>query len=77
MRNAILHHTLDELCDETWTDGEINYMISILLKRQFFNNKCYATANKLIGAVECAKQEFIRRYLNAMEDEKIIQNGDI
>jgi len=76
-REAALQTTLDRICDSSLTGGDINYIISIILKRRFFANRCYAEANMLIGAVECAKQEFIRRYLNPMEDEKIIQNGDI
>jgi hypothetical protein len=76
-REILLGSTLDKLCSSELSEGQVNYIISIILKRQFFANRCYREANKLVGAVECAKQEFIRRYLNAMEDEKIIQNGDI
>ena len=76
-REHILSMTLEQLCTTPLLDGEVNYIVSILLKRQFFAERCYKQANLLVGAVECAKMEFVRRYVNSYEDEKIISNGDI
>lgn len=76
-REKALKTKLKDLCTQELNAGQINYIISILLKQQFLNNRCYTKANDLVGAIECAKQEFIRRYVNPYEDEKIEQNGDI
>lgn len=76
-KDRILATTLEELCNTDLEPHNINFIISILLKRQFFQNRCYKRINDLVGAVECAKQEFIRRYVNYYEDTKICENGDI
>lgn len=61
------------------TAGELNYLISMLCKiyamgKENFN---YQSINDIVGALECAKQEFIRRNVNGYEDVKIRENGDI
>jgi hypothetical protein len=33
--------------------------------------------NEIVGALECCKQEFIRRKLNPYEDKKIKENSDV
>ena len=76
-RERLLNTTVEDLSDSKLSAGDINYIISIILKKQFFQSRCYATANILVGAVECAKLEFIRRYVNSYEDQKVIDNGDI
>jgi len=37
----------------------------------------YTQMNAVVGAIECAKDEFQRRLLHPYEDEKIKQNGDV
>lgn len=39
--------------------------------------KSYAAFNDVVGALELMKVEFIRRMVNAYEDEKIAANGDV
>lgn len=58
--------------------GELNYalteIIAMYLKQRGLS---YQTINDIVGAIECCKNEFIRRVVNNYEDKKIIENGDI
>lgn len=36
----------------------------------------YANINRIIGAIECSKQEIYRRLAAGYEDSKIAENGD-
>jgi len=58
--------------------GELNYLLTIEI-RKYINKHdyCYQTMNDIVGALECCKQEFIRRIVNPYEDTKIKENGDI
>ena len=69
---ALLRHK-----NKTFDEGELNYLISSIVWKLFDDNPRYATANKLVGALECVKQEFYRRKIGILEDKKIIENGDI
>lgn len=58
--------------------GELNFEISMICKDYMnLNGLSYATINDIIGALECAKLEFVRRIVNNYEDKKIVENGDI
>jgi hypothetical protein len=57
--------------------GEINYVISSVIWKLFKNKRRYKTGNDLMGVLECVKQEFYRRQLAELENEKIKENGDI
>ena len=61
------------------TSGELNYCVSKLclnyLKR--FGLIKYQFLNDIIGALDCAKEEFRRRVVNPFEDNKIRDNSDI
>lgn len=58
--------------------GELNYLLTLTIKRYWVNSsKNYQAINDVVGAVEGARQEFIRRIVNPYEDEKIKQNGDV
>lgn len=60
------------------TPGELNYLITILIKeyieREGLN---YATLNSVIGVLECAKQELYRRVAVPYENAKCELNGDV
>jgi hypothetical protein len=58
--------------------GELNYLITKLCDN-FLRTKGrrYANINAVIGALECAKQEFYRRIASVYEDEKLQENGDV
>lgn len=61
--------------------GEFNYVVSRLLWKLWVGDKhrspSYTLGNILIGALECVKAEFYRRFLAPYEDVKIKENGDV
>ena len=57
--------------------GLVNYVITKLVIELWLNCRSYHMANAIVGMFECAKLEFVRRYLNDYEDEKIEENGDV
>ncbi len=60
------------------TPGNLNYLITLLLKRYWQNSpRNYQAINDVVGAVEGAKLEFVRRVVNSYEDGKIKENGDV
>ncbi len=58
-------------------DGILNYTITTLLDKGIGTPKCYATYNKMVGVLECAKLELYRRKIGPYENEKIESNGDV
>jgi hypothetical protein len=58
-------------------EGDLNYIVSKICWTLFDKSPSYSKANKIVGALECIKQEFIRRKVNPYEDDKSKQNGDI
>jgi len=60
-----------------WNAGDLNYIVSKITWSLFKKNARYATANTLIGALECIKLELYRRQISPYEDQKIIENGDL
>lgn len=56
-------------------EGELNFLITRILLAT--NPKRYSDYNKLVGVLECVKQEFYRRSIAKYEDKKIQENGDI
>lgn len=60
------------------TTGELNYAISkLLVAYTQGQGMSYGTFNDVLGAMEGAKLEFVRRMLEGYEDLKIAENGDI
>jgi len=58
--------------------GELNYAItSIVIDYLEVHGLSYNTINEIVGALECAKQEFYRRVAIPYEDKKIEENGDV
>jgi hypothetical protein len=59
--------------------GELNYMLTKVILNYWKNYKGqnYQKINDIVGALECAKLEFVRRVVNNYEDEKIKSNGDV
>ena len=58
--------------------GELNYQITMLCDTFLATHgRKYAHVNTVIGALECAKQEFYRRIAAPYENEKIAINGDV
>ena len=62
----------------TKTAGQLNYSITLLLKAYLEDNGTnYQNMNDVMGALEGAKLEFVRRVVNPYEDQKIKENGDV
>lgn len=57
--------------------GELNYAISRLIWKLFDFKRGYTTACYLAGTLILVLFEFVRRRLNAYEDTKISENGDV
>lgn len=59
------------------TAGELNYLITEIIKVYFSGTKNYQAINDIIGALEGAKLEFYRRVVAPYENTKILENGDV
>lgn len=64
--------------DSAMTPGNLNYLITLMCHAYLKKNGLkYLFCNDIVGALECAKQEFYRRKVAPYEDECIERNGDI
>ena len=74
-------HIIEQLCENLNEDdfnvGELNYVISRILNEALKKNLCYTRINELIGMLECAKLELYRRVAAPYEDTKISLNGEV
>jgi hypothetical protein len=59
------------------TAGELNYIITWLVKDYLDDNPNYERFNSAVGVLESAKLELYRRKVAPYEDEKIKENGDV
>jgi len=57
--------------------GELNFLITTLIRDYYNKSPSYQSVNDVVGALEGAKLEFYRRIAAPYEDAKIIQNGDV
>lgn len=58
--------------------GELNYaMMMLALEYTERLGANYSTMNAVVGAFECAKAEYLRRFVAAYEDAAIARNGDL
>lgn len=57
--------------------GDLNYIITKICKAYMGYSPLYPQFNDIVGALENAKIEFIRRNVAPFEDLKILENGDI
>jgi hypothetical protein len=57
--------------------GELNYAITMLCLDYWKTAESYQSINDIIGALECAKQEFYRRVAVPYEEGKKAANGDV
>jgi hypothetical protein len=62
---------------ETNRMGDLNYIITRLLKEVYKGQDCYRTYNERIGLLESAKLEAYRKQIAYYEDTKLILNGDV
>lgn len=80
-----INPTLDPLIEKLlirareWPEyraGDLNYAISRIIWAVWADGNRYRDANELVGVLECAKQEFLRRHVGPYEDGAIKRNGD-
>lgn len=58
--------------------GELNYKITTMVTEYLLNHGLsYKSINDVVGALECVKQEFLRRVVAPYEDVKCKTNGDV
>ncbi|MEI8270886.1 MAG: hypothetical protein WCG45_05985 [bacterium] len=58
--------------------GDLNYLITMLCKKYFLQEKeSYTTHNSIIGVLESSKIEWYRQRTSKYEDKKISENGDV
>lgn len=80
-RRNVLDSYIDNLSNELqemeFNEGDLNYVITRLILDQWAANQSYATGNRLIGVLECAKQEFYRMQLGPYELTKRRENGKV
>jgi len=60
---------------EEYRDGEINYIVTVILKRSY--DPKYFNYNRAIGVLECVKQEFYRKVVAPYEELKEKENGSV
>ncbi len=69
---------LSVLQEMNWEEGDMNYVINVMCKHALrHHGRSYKNLNRLVGMLESAKAEFIRREMNPYEDSKIEINGDV
>lgn len=59
------------------TPGELNFCFTELIRDYFKDHGDYQGINDILGALEGAKLEFVRRIVNPYEDKAIDRNGDV
>lgn len=62
---------------ENTPSGNLNYIITMILKKALGDNPNYQRFNEVIGVLECCKLEIYRRKVAKYEDQKIKENGDV
>ncbi len=61
-------------------DGKINYLFSSVLKRTYYagsSSQSYALYCRMMGTLECVKQEAYRKWVAPYENKKERENGRI
>jgi len=62
---------------EPATPGELNYLITVLLRDYFKAHSNYQGINDIMGALSSAQAEFYRRIAVPYEENKCYDNGDV
>ena len=57
--------------------GHMNYIISLLINKVYGSSMRYADHNEVVGLLNCAQQEFYRKFTAPYEDQKINEQGDL
>ena len=76
--NDLIKIIVHDLSESGEYDGKLNYVVSSIINGILKERgKNYHELNKMIGVVECVKQELYRRLAAPYEDKKIEENGDV
>lgn len=67
---------LEPLCSPK-TPGELNYVITVLIRAYWKRTGNYQGINDIVGALEGAKLEFYRKVASKYEDKKCEDNGEV
>lgn len=62
---------------EVSTVGELNFVITTIIRAYMGDDPDYARFNTLVGVLESAKLELYRRMVAPYEDAKRLENGDV
>ena len=73
LKKELVNQQLDDPEDNM--EGNINYVITRLLKKCYGNN--YAELNDAMGLLSCITHEFYRKIAAPYEDQKEFDNGQI
>ena len=80
LRDALLSR-LDPIClavrEGNVGDGELNYILTRIVKAWIGATPSYKTYNAALGVLEACKLEFYRRQVAEYEDKKCEENGDV
>jgi hypothetical protein len=67
-----------DFTDMIENEGELNYVITIILKKYLNNKKLnYNTLNSIMGVMNCASFEFYRKVIAPYEEKKEKENGSL
>lgn len=59
------------------SDGEVNYVITRLIKHWWMLNPRYARISDILGCLSAVAREFYRKVAVPYEDEKAAENGEV
>ena len=85
-RRRVFTDLIDKLSCHIENEGELNYVITMLLQRYTsiisgtvtnVHEIRYDNINTIIGVLECVKNEFYRRVAIPFENKKIKENSDV
>lgn len=63
--------------NENTPSGDVNYIITEIIKKAIGKNTRYERVNSVMGTLFCAALEFYRRKAAPYEDKKVKENGDV
>ena len=73
-----LKQPISREADPAQNGGELNYTISTIISNYILEHGLrYQNISDVLGALEGAKFEFLRRIVGPYEDQKISENGDL
>ena len=75
-RRVILNPLIRDLGALTQNEGELNYVITLLIDN-YFGAHNYDELNAAMGVLSCVAQEFYRRRIAPYEELKAKEHGEV